>query len=233
MLMATSIVRNVERLMTVENLYLNILPPEQRRLWGELIDVPHQFTLYGGTAIALHLGHRSSVDFDLFGSETFDPQDLFSTVPFLSGSKIIQQAPNTLTCLVDRGGVVQVSFFGLPDITALRNPSVAPVNGLKIASLVDLAGMKAVVVQQRAEAKDYLDLHAMLERQVVDLPTALAAARLLYPSTFNPLLTLKALSYYNDGNLSTLPEHVRLRLAEAVRDVDLNLLPDVGRERTQ
>jgi hypothetical protein len=44
---------------------LAILPPEQRRLWPELRDIPRGFVLYGGTAIALHLGHRQSVDFDL------------------------------------------------------------------------------------------------------------------------------------------------------------------------
>ena len=70
--------------------------------------------------------------------------------------------------------------------------------------MIDLAGMKAVVVQQRPEAKDYLDLHEMIDKQVVDLPTALAAGQAKhYPSSFNPQLTLKALSYYEDGNLPT------------------------------
>ena len=43
---------------------LDILPPPQRRLWDELAAIPPEFVLYGGTAIALHLGHRQSVDFD-------------------------------------------------------------------------------------------------------------------------------------------------------------------------
>ena len=54
---------------------LEILPESQRRLWPELVDVPKSFTLYGGTAIALRLGHRQSVDFDFFGSEAFDPDE--------------------------------------------------------------------------------------------------------------------------------------------------------------
>lgn len=48
-----------------------------------------------------------------------------------------------------------------------------PDNGVWIASLIDLAGMKAAVVQRRAEAKDYLDLYALMNQKVVDLPTAL------------------------------------------------------------
>ena len=209
------------------SLHLDLLSPAQRRLWDELGDVPPQFTLYGGTAIALYLGHRESIDFDFFGSESFNPQRLYAAVPFLKGAKIAQQAANTLTCLVERDGNVQVSFFGVPDMTVLRAPFTFPDNGVRIASLIDLAGMKAAVVQQRAEAKDYLDLHALIHQEVVDLPTALAAASRIYPDSFQPQLTLKALTYFDDGDLHTLPETVRSGLVEAVRTVDLDRLPDL------
>ena len=208
----------------MDKLHLDILPPSQRRLWDELADVPEYFTLYGGTAIALYLGHRESVDFDFFGSQTFNSQHLYSTVPFLENAKIIQQAENTLTCLVDRDGPVQVSFLGVPKIQPIQAPYIAPDTKMKIASMLDLAGTKAAVVQQRAEAKDYIDLATMIERDVVDLPTALSAARLIYPA-FNPELTLKALSYYGEGNLDKIPDIVRMQLVEAVKDVDLDKLP--------
>ena len=191
------------------SLQVDLLPPAQRRLWDELGGVPPRFTLYGGTAIALYLGHRESLDFDFFGSEPFNPQQLYTAVPFLKGAEIIQQAPNTLTCLVERDGNVQVSFFGVPDMTVLREPLRFPDNGVRIASLIDLAGMKAAVVQQRAEAKDYLDLYALINQETIDLPTALAAAIRIYPDSFQPQLTLKALTYFGDGDLHTLPESVR------------------------
>jgi len=104
---------------------------------------------------------------------------------------------------------------------------------VKVASLIDLAGMKAAVVQKRAEAKDYLDLHAMIDRGVVDLPGALAAARQIYGQSFNPQITLKALSYYEDGNLHILPQHVRDELASAVQEVDLDRLPVLQRAQEQ
>ena len=100
-------------------------------------------------------------------------------------------------------------------------------NGVRIASLIDLAGMKTAVVQQRAEAKDYLDLHALINQEVADLPTALAAASRIFPDSFQPQLTLKALTYFGDGDLHTLPETVRLGLVKAVRAVDLDRLPDL------
>lgn len=211
----------------MSSLHLDLLSPAQRRLWDELGDVPPQFTLYGGTAIALYLGHRESIDFDFFGSESFNPQRLYAAVPFLKGAKIAQQASNTLTCVVERAGNVQVSFFGVPDMTVLREPLQVPDNRVRVASLIDLAGMKAAVVQQRAEAKDYLDLYALINQEVVDLSTALAAASRIYPDSYQPQLTLKALTYFDDGDLHTLPEAVRLGLIEAVRAVDLDRLPDL------
>ena len=77
---------------------LQTLPPAQRALWLELRDTPPEFVLYGGTAIALHLGHRESVDFDFFARREFNPSDLYGRVPFLVGAQVLQQEKNTLTC---------------------------------------------------------------------------------------------------------------------------------------
>jgi hypothetical protein len=204
---------------------LDILPPSQRRLWGELIDVPEDFTLYGGTAIALHLGHRESVDFDFFSTSSFAPDRLYASLPFLDGAEVLQSESNTLTCLVDRGGPVQASFFGVPRLGRVAEPLRAPDNRLQVAALVDLAGMKAATVPHRAEAKDYLDIAAMLKAGVIDLPTALAAASAIYGRQFNAQLTLKALCYFEDGDVSAIPQEAKDRLVRAVEGVDLSNLP--------
>lgn len=206
---------------------LEILPAAQRRLWSELGHVPHEFTLYGGTAIALHLGHRESVDFDFFGRKHFDPDRLLSSVAFLSPAEVIQRQADALTVRVDRDGPVLVSFFATPQLGRIDRPVIAPENDLKIASLIDLAGMKADVVQKRAEAKDYLDIDALI-RGGITLPQALAAACALQGAAFNPQITLKALAYFGDGNLAALPEPLKLRLQDAVRSVDLNHLPPIA-----
>jgi hypothetical protein len=203
---------------------LDILPAPQRRLWRELLDVPKEFTLYGGTAIALYLGHRESVDFDFFGAKSFDPDRLFKSLPFMSGAEIIQRGPDTLTVRVDRSGPVLVSFFAVPELGRIEAPSIAPETELKIAALIDLAGMKADVVQKRAEAKDYVDLDAIISAGI-GLPMALAAARAIQGPSFNPQITLKALSYFDDGNLRALPNDLKRRLQDAVRGVDLSQLP--------
>jgi hypothetical protein len=206
---------------------LSVLPASQRRLWDEFVGVPREFVLYGGTALALHLGHRTSVDFDFFGDRAFEPARLVSTLPFLVGATITQQEPNTLSASVDRGGPVKLSFFGLPALGRLIAPLVAPDNGVQVASLLDLAGTKAAVVQQRAEAKDYLDIDALLNDRRIDLPAALVCAREIHGPMFNPQLTLKALSFFGDGNLDRLPRDVQDRLARAAREVDLDRLPEI------
>jgi hypothetical protein len=209
---------------------LSILPAAQRWLWDELEAVPAEFVLYGGTAIALHLGHRQSADYAFFGNRPFDPARLAANIPFLAGATITQQEPNTLSAIVDRDGPVAVSFFGLPEIARLRPPHIASDNRLRIASLLDLAGAKAAVVQQRAEAKDYRDIDALLQDGRMDLPTALASARAIYGPKFNPQITLKALSFFGDGNLFRLPRAVQDRLARAAREVDLDRLPTITAE---
>jgi hypothetical protein len=206
----------------------DILPPPQRRLWDELATVPADFVLYGGTAVALHLGHRQSVDFDFFGTARFDPAILAAAIPFLAEATITQRAADTLSAVVERDGPVKVSFFGLPGVPRLRAPHVAPDNGLKVAALLDLAGMKASVVQLRAEAKDYIDIEAMLRDGRIDLPTALAAAQAIYGRQFNPQITLKALSFFDDGNLRQLPKATRDLLAQAARTADLDRLPAIA-----
>jgi hypothetical protein len=207
----------------------DILPAAQLRLWRELSAVPDEFVLYGGTAIALHLGHRTSVDFDFFCDRSLNLEALEGNIPFLRGAKTIQREKNTLTAIVDRGEPVKVSFFGLPKLPRLVQPHAVIENNLKIASLLDLAGTKASVIQVRAEAKDYLDMDALLTSGKIDLPTALSAAQTLYGPSFNPEVTLKALTFFDDGNLQDLPNDLKQRLVDAVGQVDLDHLPALDR----
>jgi len=204
---------------------LDILPAAQMRLWSELSAVPEEFVLYGGTARALHLGHRTSVDFDFFSLRSLDVESLQADVPFLSDARILQREKNTLSAIVDRGEPVMISFFGLPKLPRLARPHIVRANNMKVASLLDLAGTKASVIQVRAEAKDYVDVDAVIRLGKISLPYALAAAQELYGATFNPEITLKALSFFDDGNLRDLPDDLKQRLVVAAREVDLDHLP--------
>src|SRR5437016_4360975 len=118
---------------------LDTLPPEQRRLWPELCQVPGHFVLYGGTAIALRLGGRQSVDFDFFTEQPVSADTLIRTLPLLQGADLIQSEPNTSTFTVDREGPIKLSFFGGLTFGRVANPDRCEDNRVWIASLLDLA----------------------------------------------------------------------------------------------
>ena len=203
---------------------LTLLPSAQQRVFGELGSVSHRFVLYGGTAITLRLGHRASRDFDLFSNDHFHPEALERATPLLRGAVRVRSEPDKLVSVVDRDGPVTVSFFGGLLLSRVADPAVAVAHrtggpmadGVLVASLLDLAATKVKVVQDRAEAKDYVDVAVLLD-EGISLGEVLAAALAVYGPTFNPLLSLKALSYFGDGDLPSLPKETRLALERAAR----------------
>jgi len=211
---------------------LDILPDTQRRLWPELGGTPGDFTLYGGTAIALRLGHRQSIDFVFFAQSSFAPDTLLKEIPYLKGAIVRQSSPDTLTTTVDRGGPVQVSFFGGLGLGLVEAPDLIESPNLAIASLIDLAGTKAKVIIQRVEPKDYTDIHALMTKGGIPLANMLAAASIIFGPQVNPLDALKAIAYHEDPALAGLPDKVKRDLAKAVQATDPENLPTLRPVRT-
>jgi hypothetical protein len=204
---------------------LDILPDTQRRLWPELGGTPGDFTLYGGTAIALRLGHRQSIDFDFFAQTSFEPDTLLKEIAYLKGAVVRQSSRDTLTTTVDRGGPVQVSFFGGLGLGLVEAPDFIESPNLAIASLIDLAGTKAKVIIQRVEPKDYIDIHTLMTKGGILLANMLAAASIIFGPQVNPLDALKAIAYHEDPALAGLPDEVKRDLAKAVQATDPENLP--------
>ncbi len=151
-----------------------------------------------------------------------DPERLAEQIPNLREAERLQVSPDTLTCRVDRGGPVLLSFFGGLDLGQVAAPETTADTLLRVASLLDLAGTKAAVIQKRVEVKDYLDIAAILQHGI-DLPTILAAGTVVYGRKFNPLITLKALAFFED--VPALPLETRALLGGAVETVDVAKLP--------
>ena len=205
---------------------LDALPEAQRRLWPALQPLlALGFVLYGGTAISLRLGHRQSVDFDFFTDQPLDTRILQSQVPWLANATVLQEAPDTLTMLAHTptAGVsrataqetVKVSFFGGLSFGRLADPDVTSDAVAQIASLEDLLATKLKALLQRVEAKDYLDIAALLGAGA-SLDRGLAGARALYGQAFQPAECLKALVYFQGGDLGTLSVDIRDELTRAV-----------------
>jgi len=210
---------------------LDILPASQRDLWRELDAVPSDFVLYGGTALALRLGHRVSEDFDFFSSEVFDPDRLQSLLPFLRDldkndpDVWVHRKRDNLEAYVERRGEpVKVAFFGgLDTLRRIQDPERAPGSRVQVASLIDLAGMKMRVIQVRGSWKDYVDIHALISHGI-GIPTALAAARAI-DARFQPETSIRALQFYGDGSLGRVPLAIQQDLTQWARAVDPAELP--------
>ena len=205
---------------------LDVLPPAQQALWPELARLPKGFVLYGGTALALRLGHRRSVDFDFFTHDALDHHALERQLPWLREATALQEEPNARTVLVGTAhGEVKVSLFGTITFGRVGEPEQTEDGVARVASLVDLAGTKIKALLQRVEAKDYLDIAALLEAGLA-IEQILGAARSLFGPAFNPVIAQKALAYFKGGDLGTLPESIRrLLVAHATRDVEVLPLP--------
>jgi hypothetical protein len=211
---------------------LGTLPQAQRALWPRLSVFRSDFVLYGGTALSLQAGGRISVDFDFFSPRPLELDPLAKRFPILQGAVLRHRAQDTATFAVQsEGETVAFSFFGNLGFGRVSDPIRFSDNGLLAAGLLDLAAQKIKVIQQRAESKDYLDIH-LLFSMGVSLEDALGAALALYPE-FNPAISLKALSYF--GDVPGLPESIQRDLEEAasrVRDIpkiqrrSTSLLPD-------
>lgn len=197
---------------------IDILPPAQLRFWRERNSVPGEFVLYDGTAIALRLGHRHSEDFDFFSSAPFQPAQLLDALSFGPEAVVLQSEHHTLTLRIDRDGPVKLSFFSGLTFGQIATPDVMESQAFTIASLPDLMATKLKVLWQRAEAKDYVDV-ATIIRAGVSLEHGLGCARALFGETFNPAIVLKALTFFDDGDLKTLNSDVRALLIDAARSV--------------
>lgn len=213
---------------------MDILSASQQKLWPDLKAATEAgFTLYGGTAIALRLGHRQSVDFDFFSSQKLD-KSLILGSRLASGAMVIQEESNTLTLQVsslERGGVVKVSFFGTIDNGVIVEPELTSDSVLRVASLDDLMATKVKVILQRIEAKDYQDIAAMLNAGV-SLSKGLVSARKLYGKEFQPSESLKAMVYFDEGDLDALTTQERATLAKATEEVTSSIV-DVLREKNK
>jgi len=196
------------------------LPAAQREIWPLLAgSADLGLVLYGGTAIALRLGHRSSIDFDFFTEKPLNREELRRVFKFLGRSRVIQDRQDTLSVLAPVGeGSVMVSFFGEIGVGRAGVPDRTPDGAVEVASLLDLLATKLKVMQQRIETKDYQDVAAIL-RAGVRLESGLAAAAAMYSPSFQPSEAMKALTCFEGGDLAALAENERALLTRAVAGV--------------
>ena len=152
-----------------------------------------QFYLVGGTALAFQIGHRLSVDLDWF-SQTSLPKDLLEQLEaFFPEAKVVLEINNGRELTVKINGV-KVTFLHYPFPLVEK---LLTSDGYKLASVMDIAVMKAHTLGRRAAFRDYVDLYCILQDKV-SLPQLLQKASECFGEEFNQRLFLEQLVYLKD-----------------------------------
>jgi predicted nucleotidyltransferase component of viral defense system len=146
----------------------NILPEAQKELWPLLREVPNNFVLYGGTAVALRYGHRQSVDFDFFTSMQYtNLYNKIHEIPFINklNSTTKKVSDHHIEVILQtKKGEVNITFLNDRNIIAasINPPDIITENMIKIASSVDLMACKILALHNRTAAKDYIDIAELI-----------------------------------------------------------------------
>lgn len=183
-------------------MFVEALPADTRRLLERLEQLPAvaPFYLAGGSAVALHLGHRISVDLDFF-----TPQDDYEAEPLIQqlqrvGHLVIrQQSRGTLNATLED---LLISFFVYPYPLLEEFQTVW---GVRIAGLLDLALMKLTALGQRGAKRDFIDLYQICHAGH-SLDTLLQRLPEKFPTvTYPSYHLLRALSYFGDAETDSMP----------------------------
>lgn len=201
--------------------YLNILPDEQQKIYPKLSDLKSKgFILFGGTAIALQYGHRQSVDFDFFNIKALDGEIQKNIIDTLTDIKftVLQNEPNTLTILTDNN--VKLSFFGEIPFALQKNAFLSEDRVLLLAKPEVLLATKLKAINDRASAKDYIDIAEILKDNNYSLYEGLKEVEKMYNSSVPSAQILKGLVYFEDGDLQTLNKEVKNFLIEKTSEAE-------------
>lgn len=177
-------------------MYSEILTKEQIEMlpWLKLFN--RKFYLVGGTAIALHIGHRHSVDFDLFCEKPFKKSQVnavLTKIPF----KKLKLSEDTDQMHFNINGV-KVTFFQFPYTIEHASKFKDIIN---LPDLITLAAMKAYAMGRRAKWKDYVDMYFLL-RFYFTINEISTEAKKCFGDLFNERLFREQISYHADINYS-------------------------------
>lgn len=181
-------------------MHKEILSDSQVKLFPFLALFRSRFILVGGTAIALHIGHRRSIDYDLFSDKPFRNILLKRKIgKSATIERVLVDSEGELT-FVSSG--VKITFFEYPfviDATERLDDVI------ELPDLLTLAAMKAYALGKRAKWKDYVDLFFIL-RDFHSLREIVVRSKKIFGNEFNEKIFRTQLSYFNDVDYSETVE---------------------------
>ncbi len=153
--------------------------------------------LVGGTALALRLGHRISVDIDLFGSIALDTVDVAEVLGRFGSTLLIQKSRNIAIYAVEGIKIDIVNYrYGW-----LRPP--LHIDNMRIAAQEDIAAMKLNAISGRGSRKDFIDIYALLKTFSIKEMMEFYERKYHDGSVFQ---VRKSLTYFQDAEQEAMPQ---------------------------
>lgn len=171
-------------------MHLKIFNEQQRQLLPLLSKFKNEFYMVGGTAIALHIGHRLSIDFDLFKNGVINPKRIITRFKENEEKIIITLNREGQLNLVCRN--VKFTFFNFE--YDIPHPVIIE-KRISIPGLLDLAAMKAFALGMRSKWKDYIDLYFIIKGHY-NINEISAKAKELFGDLFSEKLFRGQLNYF-------------------------------------
>lgn len=172
-------------------MYQNILSEKQNNLLDLISKFKDDFGLVGGTSIALQLGHRKSIDFDLFTNKEFENEKIINIIKqYNSIDSVIVDELEQLSIIVNE---VKLTFLRYP---YKLDFSLNFENILKMPDLITLGSMKAYTLGRRSKWKDYVDLYYIFKQYSID--SIINKAKNIYGNIFNSKIFREQLAYFAD-----------------------------------
>lgn len=176
------------------------------------------FNLVGGTALSLQLGHRKSIDIDLFTDKDFDATSIARYLSETYNAEMTGTFKNGVFCYINN---VKADFL------AHQYPikKIETIDGIRMLSLEDIGAMKLnAILYNGTRLKDFVDMHSMLEH--IPLNNITAAFEKKYPDV-NKQMAHTALLYHNDINLKEKIDFIGrkipwLEIADRLREAVIN-----------
>ena len=182
--------------------YKEILNDSQSQLLPLLQEFKGEFYLCGGTAIALQLGHRRSIDFDLFTISKLNHKKILDKFNLHNLNPIVTRRVEEQLNLVVDG--VKFTFLEYP-FKILANLDFD--NFIKMPSLLELASMKSYALGRRAKWKDYVDLYYILNFHI-KLSDVIDKSREIFENLFSEKQFRAHLAYFDDVDYSEEVEYI-------------------------
>lgn len=178
-------------LSTVDTATLELL----RKL--QSLPVLRDTRLVGGTALALQMGHRKSIDLDLFGTLQCESQELIDAIKDVASLTILKESPHIHIYVVNgvKVDIVDYKYSWISDAVVA--------DGIRMADIKDIAAMKITAIIGRGTKKDFIDIAILLQHLSLDTILNLYSLKYSDGSTF---MALKSLAYFDDAEQDMMPD---------------------------